>query len=134
MPQAIYYYAHDVVQPSGGVAVLYEHVAALRQSGLDAYILHAQSGFVPNWLSINVPIRYVQANFRPEPNDFVVIPEDFSSAVQRFATIPCRRLIFCQNQFYAATALVSIGDWRNYGIEGVIASTVTVRDFLALAG
>lgn len=134
MPQAIYYHAHDVAQASGGVAALYEHVGALRRAGLAAYILHSQPGFVPNWLSVDVPIRYAHGDFRPEPNDFIVIPEDFSWAVQRFAAIPCRRVIFCQNQFYAATALASIGDWRNFGIEAVIASTVTVRDFLALAG
>ena len=134
MTQTIYYYAHDVTRASGGVAALYEHVAVLRRHGFDAYILHSHPGFVPDWLSVDAPIRYAQGDFRPEPNDFVVIPEDFSSAVQRFATIPCRRLIFCQNQFYAATALVSIGDWRKFGVEGVMASSVTVRDFLFLAG
>jgi len=134
MSQAIYFYAHDVTWPSGGVAVLYEHVAVLRRFGFETYILHSQPGFVPNWLSVDVPIRYAHGDFRPAPNDFVVIPEDFLSAVQRFARIPCRHVIFCQNQFYAAMALASIGDWRNYGIEGVIASAVTVRAFLELAG
>ena len=34
MTEAIYYYAHDVARASGGVAVLYEHVAVLRRSRL----------------------------------------------------------------------------------------------------
>jgi len=129
----IYYLAHDVARPSGGVAVLYEHVEALRRAGFDACILHNSSGFKPAWLSPSVPIRYVSDGFYPDKSDFVVIPEDFSAAIRNFASLECRRAVFCQNQYYAAIGLQSIGDWRNYGISSVIASTETVRSFLVYA-
>lgn len=130
----ILFYAHDVHKPSGGVAVLYEHVARLRRAGFNASILHTNAGYVPSWINYDVPIEYTTLGLSLDRNDVVVIPEDFSAAVQAFSSIHCRRFIFCQNQFYAAHAIQCIGDWRHYGIEGVIVSTEKARDFLELAG
>lgn len=134
MTGRVFYYAHDAVQPSGGVGVLYEHVAILRRAGVDAQILHNSIGFLPAWLTADVPIAYALDKFALHAADVIVIPEDFTSAVRALAKFSCRRIIFCQNQYYAATALHSLGEWRNFGIENVFASTRTILDFLRAAG
>jgi hypothetical protein len=134
MTGRIFYYLHDAVQPSGGVGVLYEHVAVLRRAGFDAHILHNASGFLPTWLTPDVPIAYAQDRIALRSADVIVIPEDFTSAVRALAKFNCRRIIFCQNQYYAAAALHTLGDWRNFGIENVFASSETILDFLGVAG
>lgn len=136
---AIYYFSpHAYSRPSGGVATHYEHVRGLRRAGLEAFILHDRADYAPDWLSVDVPVRSLEAGNMsgsgPGPGDVVVLPEDFPAALRAFAEAPFRRVVFCQNQYYAAAVLNDIGDWRRFGVDGVVASSEMVRDFLALAG
>lgn len=135
MRRRIFYYCPDFIKPFGGVATLYDHVRILRDAGFDACILHNNVGFVPHWLATaGVPICYTQNNNAFNSNDVVVIPEGCSSTIQKLKDAPFRRIVFCQNQYYAAAELCKIDDWRKYGVSGVIASSIKVGEFLDLAG
>ena len=63
-----------------------------------------------------------------------MIPGGFFVGGATFRHDPVQTPDFLPKPILCSDSLVSIGDWRNYGVEGVIASTVTVRDFLLLAG
>lgn len=131
----IYYFSPDMTAPCGGLFAIYDHVRVLRDAGFNAWILHKHDGFAPEWMATKgVPIRYVEGNFTLTSDDVVVIPEVCSSTIQGLKDAPFQRIVFCQNQFYAAAEMRKIGDWRRYGVSGVVASTVKVHEFLGMAG
>jgi glycosyltransferase involved in cell wall biosynthesis len=55
---AIYYLCPDQILPTGGVKVIYRHVAILRAHGYDAYVMHGRPGFRPTWFASDVPVVY----------------------------------------------------------------------------
>ncbi len=90
--------------PSGGVKVLFQHVAALRELGFDAAIGHPVDGFEPDWFASDVPIIYYLKGLRVTPDDVVVILETGKNTMRLFRDASCRKVIFCQNQFGIITS------------------------------
>ncbi len=72
----IYYHCPDTNLPIGGIKVLYNHVAILNQSGLEAYILHGKTGFSCTWFEHKTPIKYFK-QLTILPTDYVVISETY---------------------------------------------------------
>ncbi len=129
----IYYLCHDIAHPSGGVHVLYQHVESLNRGGLAATILHGRRPAI-DWFASAAPVVAIADGAAPGPGDVLVIPEDHAEGLSLFRDRACRRVLFCQNQFYAAAMLQAHGDWRRSGIEAVLCSSESVRHFAAQAG
>lgn len=134
MPSKIFYLAPDYSEPSGGMATLYDHVVVLRQMGFDAYILHENIGFKLPWLESPAPVVYLRSGTLLAPGDTLVMSEIAVDAMRSTASAPIRRIVFCQNQFLAANIIARFGDWRKLNVDAVIASSITVREYLAQAG
>src|SRR5258708_7548902 len=95
----IFYLIADYAPQSWGNGMIYEHVRILREAGYDACALHPHAPFRPDWLEIDIPIRYLdEARFEPAAADIVVVPEVLaaSAIVQQF---PWRRIVFVQGTF-----------------------------------
>src|SRR6266571_1223972 len=96
----ILYVSHDIAQPRGGIGVLYDHVAALRQQGLDAFIVHARPGFRYPFAPAGVPVLDASSDLQVSATDVLVVPEDYPAAIRKCADLTCRKVLFCQNHFF----------------------------------
>ena len=121
MPR-IRFASHDNPRPSGGVKTLYQHVDLLTKNGFDAAVVHFSEGFTLDWFSSTIPVIDATEGLELAPDDWIVIPEDHSSAMKHFAQVACRKAIFCQNHFYIFEALPHRSSWDDFGIEEVLVS------------
>jgi glycosyltransferase involved in cell wall biosynthesis len=128
--ERILYMNHDNPNPSGGVKVIYDHVGHLVRNGYNAFVVHQNAGFRPDWFQENLPVLYCNQQFIPRPDDLVIIPEDHAVYFELFRSIPVRKLVFCQNHFYAFEGVSSCACWSSFGISGVIACSEPVADFI----
>jgi len=130
-PWRILYLCHDNPRPAGGVRAIYRQVATLRRHGFDAVVMHRRTGFKIDWFDTgDVPVLYLNDRHMLARRDVVVIPEDHRSGLTYFARFPARRVVFCQNHYYGMYQIGRHADWRQYGIETVLCSSVAIRDFM----
>lgn len=129
----ILYFTTDDAKPSGGGKTIYQHVGHLVRNGFPAFVVHNRSGFRPPFFKIDVPVLYWQDNFPLSAEDIVVIPEDHVSALEGFARLPNRKVVFCQNHFYVFAGLRNHASWAELGITQVLASSDVIADFLRTA-
>ena len=126
----IHYLAHDTGHPTGGMAMIYAHVAALRRHGFDAVVVQERTGFRPGWFESDVPILYGDRPLEIGAADFVVVPETHENGLQWAARRKARRMVFCQNHFYAAVMIDVAGGWRRWGAETVMCSSRPIAAFM----
>lgn len=116
--------------PAGGVRTIYYHVSHLVKNGYPAFVVHNQPGFKPSWFEPDVPIVYLTKEFQLSPHDIVIIPEDYSGALQAVMGINVRKYIFCQNHFYIFKGLQGDTSWEDFGISGVFCSSEIISEFV----
>jgi hypothetical protein len=117
----IFYLIADYAPQSWGNGMIYEHVRILRDAGYDACALHHRAPFRPDWLEIDIPIRYLdEESFKPTAADIVVVPEVLaaSNVVQQF---PWRRIVFVQGTFLIFRGLQAHSDYAELGYEEAMA-------------
>ena len=129
----ILYLNHDSTTPSGGVKTIYWHVHHLVKNGYPAYVVHNRPGFIPPWLNLEVPMLYLEDDFKVFPNDNLVIPEDYTAALEAAKDVQARKHIFCQNHFYIFNGLQNGSTWKDFGISSVFCSSEAIRDFIRSA-
>ena len=115
----IFYISHDLSQPRGGIAVLYNHVAALREHGFEAFIVHATPGFRYPLAPRDIPVIDA-SDLGVSRDDVLVVPEDHPAAVRRCRVLSCRKVLFCQNHFYVFDGLEQGGTWRDFGFSAYL--------------
>src|SRR5215472_4470398 len=115
----IFYISHDLSEPRGGIAVLYNHVAALREHGFEAFIVHATPGFRYPLARRDIPVIDA-SNLGVSRNDVLVVPEDHPAAIRKARALSCRKVLFCQNHFYLFHGLEPSEAWRDPGFSGYL--------------
>ena len=116
----IYYLLGDYAPQSWGNGMIYAHVGILRDAGYESCALHQNAPFRPDWLDIDVPIRYLdEPGFAPTADDTVVVPDVLAphEAVRRF---PWRRIVFVQGSFSIVYGLGNNSDYADLGYETAI--------------
>jgi Glycosyl transferases group 1 len=86
---------------TGGHKIAIRHVEALVRFGLDAVAYIPKGEPEPNWFPHDAPL---DMGGRLDRGDVLVIPEDALSVLKQLAFSPQRKLVFCQNHFYAAAS------------------------------
>jgi glycosyltransferase involved in cell wall biosynthesis len=126
----VLYYVCDTNVPSWGIGMIYTHVRLLRANGIDAAVLHNQSGFRPTWMGFDAPRLYRRdASFRIGPDDLLVVPE--VHAVEPDAlNLTSRRIVFVQASSYIAQGLGNAKGYRELGYRGAIAIMPHVREIV----
>jgi hypothetical protein len=117
----IYYLLADYTAHSWGSGIVYEHVRMLRAAGFEACALHHHAPFRPDWLELDVPVRYLdEPGFTASADDIVVVPEVLvaSEVVRRFAW---RRVVFVQGSFLIFRGLQQHTDYAELGFERALA-------------
>jgi hypothetical protein len=109
------YICHDIAAPRGGISVLYDHVATLRQHGFDAWIVHGKQGFRYPHGPTEVPVIDASSGLAVNADDFIVVPEDHHAAIHAFGRAACRKALFCQNHYYIFHGLNPGEHWRDFG-------------------
>jgi hypothetical protein len=126
----ILYLSHDNPRPSGGVRTLYRHVEILRNAGFDAYVVQHQNGFRASWFRSDAPVLYAEGGLAFGPEDWAVIPEDHSQALEGLRNVDCRKAIFCQGHYQIFESIAPTSSWADYGATAVLASSIPIRDFV----
>lgn len=115
---------------SGGNKMIFRHVESLCALGFDAVVRRPPHTPPPTWFDHQAPTE--DASVPLGADDILVLPEDSPEAMRQAATLPNRKVIFCQNPY----ALASYGlaalppelrpQYRNFmacgvGVAGLIA-------------
>ena len=73
-----------------------------------------------SWLDTRPEIRYLDARFRPDPRDLLVVPEVLAHIDDVYA-ISCRRIVFVQGSFLIQSGFEHAVDYRELGFEAAMA-------------
>src|SRR4030095_11327767 len=87
---------------TGGIKCIFRMAATLRRLGHDG-VVFAPTGSRPSWFATDVPV-FDRSVFSAKPEQIVVLPEDQPIVLERFASRPQRKVVYCQNYFYAASS------------------------------
>ena len=129
----IFYLCPDSATPSGGVKQLYRHVELLREEGFNAYIMHSVSGFKLDWFDSQVPIVYSADSPYLASTDVMVIPEgltDFAQVMKRLKPLSFKKVVAALNPLYIFDGMPVGEDWKEYGIEWVMAGAKTIEELI----
>ena len=97
---------------SGGTKVTFRHVEALTTLGFDATVRIIGGGAAPTWFRHTAPI---EDDTQPlVAADILVLPEDDAAGLRRFAGLPNRKIVFCQNPYFAAAR--GLGELDNHTV------------------
>ena len=88
----------DWTFPAGSVRKLYRHVDVLNGNGIDAMIVHQNSGFRCRWFENQTPVTYLEAVWPPRATDILLIPESISAQIVP-VTRGVRKVILNQNAY-----------------------------------
>lgn len=85
---------------SGGAKVSFRHVEALNEMGLEAVVRIVGGGTLRPWFLHQAPVEDAATPLRDD--DILVLPEDDPEGLRAFASLPNRKIIFCQNPYLAS--------------------------------
>ena len=109
------YLAPDHAAPSWGIGLLYEHVRLLRESGVEATVLHHRHPFRVDWLDSDVPVSHLDRE-EPTGEDLVIVPEVLAwEAAQR--PWRCARGVFVQGSFLVLSGAAGAFRYPDLGYE-----------------
>lgn len=114
--------------PSGGVAVIYKHAEILTNHGFNAVVALPSKPPV-DFYNTRARLMVHGGTLDPRPGDIWVIPEGFKAYVEVLRHAPVKRLMFCQNQYYLPFTDSPHSGFAEFGVDGVIASSESVRSF-----
>jgi hypothetical protein len=117
MPDRIVYLCWPPGEITGGIKLAFRHVEALREAGLDACIA-TENAQAPTWFQSDAPridwSRDVQAG------DLLVFPENHPGLLERLASLPGRKVLFCQSLTMAHLGLGAHQDFAELGVSAVL--------------
>lgn len=143
----IYFFTLDTKgNPVAGIANIYEHVKVLNQLGYKAYILHEKNDYkkfgdedengLADWLGeeyANLPHMSIESGaLNVGPQDFLIIPEAFSSVMQQkeVRSLPCKKVVFSQSHEYIFELLPLGRRWTDFGFNDVITTSEKQGEYL----
>lgn len=91
---------------TGGNKVSFRHVEALSAMGYDARVRIRPGQTRPWWFTSSAPVE--ETDRRPDPGDILVFPEDDPDVLAAYASLPNRKIVFCQNPYYAVKGVPAL--------------------------
>ena len=126
----VFYFCPDAPLRSAGIRLLYRHVEILVRHGINASILHVDSGFqMPDVPS--VPVHYLNVPNTVAQGDVVVVPEGYPGVMALLKGRPLRRFVIALSWDYVYTLMPSDCDWRSLGIERVLSNSPFIGEFIS---
>src|SRR3984885_6379458 len=122
----IIYFLEPFPFPSGGVANIYRHVEILAKNGFEAYVALRERPKV-DFYGTTAPLLI--GNVAPQRGDVCMIPEGFADLTRALMSTQAKRLMFCQNQYYLPFTQNPHTGVAEFGVHGIVASSVAVQSF-----
>lgn len=105
---------------AGGQHVNHAHVKTLRRWGLRAYLLYWPAANTVERFDTDVPVALFRMGMAFDAHDIVVLPEPWRRPLSHFGGLPPRKLLHCQNPFYAFEGVDEVAQYAKLGIEGAL--------------
>jgi len=112
---------------TGGIKYILRMAEVLRRAGHDAVVCE-QHGKPSVWFPSDVPIMGPEI-LEKRTDRVVVLPEDQPKTLAGWARRPERKVVYCQNHFYAARVGQLGGTYADHGVHHVLCSGRAVYDY-----
>ena len=121
----IAYLTWPATEVSGGIKAAFQHVEILCAAGFDAWVA-SESGAAPGWFQSSAPHTRMS---ELTGDDILVLPENHVELLRRVTNAPNRKLVFCQNPYYAVQGLDDQPSYSRYGVTHVLCPSHSVEAF-----
>lgn len=125
----------EVSNPTASVYEIYFHATVIKKMGFKVIVLTEKEDYEPpKWVEKelleheHVPMNNNKLSVSPE--DVMVIPEVFSNVMEQTKNLPCIRVGLLQSVDYKLNALVPGTDWKSFGINDIITTSDTLKEFV----
>jgi len=123
--------------PVASVYELYFHATVVKNMGYTVKIMVEKGDYeVPTWIEKELTdhehVFMSDPKLTVGPEDIMVIPEVFSNIMEQTKNLPCMRIGLLQSVDYMMNSLIPGTDWRGFGIEDVITTSQTLKEWLDL--
>jgi hypothetical protein len=126
-----------VQNPSASIYEIYFHATVVKKMGYNVLILTEKEEYeIPKWIDSEL-LEHVHSpmsknNLTVGPEDIMVIPETFSNIMEQTKNLPCLRVGLLQSVDYMLNALIPGTDWRSFGIEDIITTSDSLKNFIEI--
>jgi len=125
----------EAPHPTAAVYEIYFHATVVKKMGYITVMLTEKEDYVvPKWIEGELTdIKHIPMNdnkLTVGPEDVMVIPDVFSNVMEQTKNLPCVRVGLLQSVDYMINALVPGTDWRALGINDIITTSETLKEFV----
>ncbi|MFC1759254.1 glycosyltransferase [Planctomycetota bacterium] len=110
---------------TGGIKLIFQHVALLTEAGLPA-VVASEDAVAPSWFDTSATVI---STSDVGNQDVLVFPENHAKLLGNEQFRPNKKVVYCQNQFMAYRGLGSCQDYREHGVCGMLALGRLAADF-----
>lgn len=128
MAGRIFYLVPNYTVPFGGVAVIHAHVEILAAHGFDAAIAMVEPDATDFYQS-TAPKVFHGGALALRDGDRIVIPEVVPKYVPEDAGRAVRRIMLCQNQYYAPLGTDGRPPLSALGLDRIIVTSTAIADY-----
>lgn len=114
---------------NGGIKYTFRMAESLRRDGFEAVVCEKGS-LRPAWFDSAAPIIGLDS-LQPQPGEALVLPEDQPDLLKHLADWPQRKIIYCQNPFYAAFSALGCNSFADYGVSALLCGSLSIMDYAA---
>lgn len=125
----------EAENPSASIYEVYFHATVAKKLGHKVVILTEKEEYEPpKWVDQELldheHISMAKNNLTVGPEDIMIIPEVFSNVMEQTKNLPCVRVGLLQSVDYMLNALVPGTDWSQFGINKMITTSQTLKEFV----
>lgn len=136
-----YFYCTDTKGYSvGSVSQTYKQAKILNDNGFNVCMLYDNDKYVSvgKWLGEEfdkLPHLSLLKDGKPsdiqiKPEDYLIVPEVYANIMQQTSTLPCKKIVLCQNYSYISEVLPIDKTWGNYGYNDVITTSKEMESLI----
>lgn len=114
---------------NGGIKYIFRMAEALAADGFDAVVAEQHSRH-PDWFVSNAKIIGYDA-LAPRNGEILVLPEDQPELLRTLTEWPQRKIVYCQNHFYAAIGALGSASYADFGVSAIICGSATILRYCA---
>lgn len=114
---------------NGGIKYIFRMAAALQADGFSAVVAE-QNQRHPDWFSSDAKLVGYDA-LTPRADEILVLPEDQPELLRTLASWPQRKIVYCQNHFYAAIGALGSRSYADFGVSAILCGSVTIQRYCA---
>jgi hypothetical protein len=121
--------------PTASVYEIYFHATVVKNMGYEVIIMVEKGDYViPAWIEKELTDFIHMSMSDPKltvgPEDVMVIPEVYSNIMEQTKDLPCVRIGLLQSIDYMVNALIPGTDWKSFGINDIITTSVTLKEWV----